>query len=119
MVLLGDPGSGKTTLLQHLYTRVATGDASLVGMPSETLPVFLRFSRIAASPLRSNGLREHVYEAAKAEGHPAASELLRGDTRPWLVLLDGLDEVRDEATRVRVCEWLDGELDHLPTAPSW
>lgn len=116
VVLLGDPGSGKTTLLQHLYTRVATGDASLVGMPSETLPVFLRFSRIAASPLCPNGLREHVYEAAKAEGHPAASELLRGDTRPCLVLLDGLDEVRDEATRVHVCEWLDEELHQLPTS---
>lgn len=116
VVLLGTPGSGKTTLLKHLYTRVAAGEAHLLGMPPETVPVFIRLAELPAAALKSDGLREVILTEAEAHGHRPAADALRVSKRPYLVLLDGLDEVRDEATRVRVCRWLEGEIDHLPDA---
>lgn len=114
VVMLGPPGSGKTTLLQHLFVRVARGEGEALGVPKNAIPVLLRFARITESPLVANGLRALVQAAAQESGYPDAATSLRGDGRPWLLLLDGLDEVRDEATRVNVCRWLEAELSHLP-----
>jgi len=116
IVLLGDPGSGKTTLLQHLYTLVARGDAGALGMPSDTVPVLVRFASITAAQRRSGGLRDVLDAEAARNGYAEAASALRGARRPILFLLDGLDEVRDEATRVETCQWLDDERATFPDA---
>jgi formylglycine-generating enzyme required for sulfatase activity len=85
-------------------------------MPVETVPVFIRLAELPAAALVSGGLREVILNEAETHGHRSAADVLRVSKRPYLVLLDGLDEVRDEATRVRVCRWLEGEIDHLPDA---
>ncbi len=116
IVLLGDPGSGKTTLLQHLYTRVALGDAAALGLPRDTVPVLVRFASITAAQRRSGGLRDVLEAQAARDGHEPAGAFLRRTRRTLLFLLDGLDEVREEATRVELCRWLDDELAHFPDA---
>ncbi|MFO0606154.1 MAG: SUMF1/EgtB/PvdO family nonheme iron enzyme [Polyangiales bacterium] len=116
IVLLGDPGSGKTTLLQHLYTRVALGDGEALGVRRDAVPVLIRFASITEKQRRSGGLGDVLAAEATRAGYLHAAPALRGGRRPVVFLLDGLDEVRDEATRVETCRWLDDELAHFPGA---
>ena len=53
--VLGDPGSGKTTALEKLAWEVVkldTGfDATAIGLPKQTLPVFLRLRSLTGALL--------------------------------------------------------------------
>jgi formylglycine-generating enzyme required for sulfatase activity/nucleoside phosphorylase len=116
LALIGDPGAGKTTLLRHLFRRVASGAvtgpvAHLRGLH----PVLVRLATVTDDELVARGLARIVARVAAEEGYPQAGPALLG--RPgqlFLFLLDGLDEVRDESTRERVCAWLNHEIDHWP-----
>ena len=114
LAVLGEPGAGKTTLLKQLYSRVAREGSHAVGLPGGLLPVALRCSQLEPGDFVPNGLARAVEKEATRNGHPGAGDALCHSRRPLLFLLDGLDEVRDETSRARLCEWLGDEVDHWP-----
>jgi energy-coupling factor transporter ATP-binding protein EcfA2 len=112
LAVIGPPGSGKTTLLQHLAITFAANRQRRYHCRSRAyVPIFLF-------------LREHI-AAIDSEVQPTLAELVTGhETREllsppgdWfkaklesgrcLVLLDGLDEVANAASRRRVAAWVD------------
>ena len=117
--MVGDPGSGKTTLLQHVYCKASQEGSEALGLPKGLVPLFLRFSRIPRDVLAARetldrwGLVDLTEREADLDRHTGAGKaLLSQPHERFLFLLDGLDEVRDDDERSRVCDWLTHELDH-------
>lgn len=115
LALIGDPGSGKTTLLRHLFRRVLMGDINGSVPPLGGLhPVLVRLATVKDGEQVARGLAQIVARVATEDGYPEAGPALLARGKGFLFLLDGLDEVRDEATRERLCAWLNAEIDHWP-----
>ncbi|MCP4664609.1 MAG: NACHT domain-containing protein, partial [bacterium] len=105
LIILGDPGSGKTTFLKYLAVALAGGEGKELGL-SDRLPILIPLSAFAIALAEGDirldefigdyvhglGGDERVRELLKAE-------LSRGRA---LLLLDGLDEVRDPGLRQTV-----------------
>ncbi|MEW5989309.1 MAG: SUMF1/EgtB/PvdO family nonheme iron enzyme [Chloroflexota bacterium] len=129
VVITGGPGCGKSTVLQHvahtLAVALAADDSALVeqklGLRGELpLPILLPLSRFAThlrTLARQTTLTQahevtlaayisrHLIETQTSFGLPADFfERLLQDGRAVILLLDGLDEVPDEALRVRVVQ---------------
>ena len=105
IVILGDPGSGKTTHLKRIVLALDEEGAESLGLPEQTIPLLLPLRN-----LRSHGGDFHAWLRAEIESvflsvEPDFSRRLL-EHRPLVFLLDGLDEVSDEAERVRVAEWV-------------
>jgi predicted NACHT family NTPase len=116
LALIGDPGAGKTTLLRQLFRRVAAGELS---GPIEHLrglyPVLVRLATVTDPEQVARGLALIISRVATDDGYPeAGTGQLARPNQLYLFLLDGLDEVRDEPTRKRICGWLNREVDHWP-----
>ncbi len=121
IVILGPPGSGKTTLLEHLASILARGTLGEHGTRTRHLvPILLAF-RTAKSTLLSRpdiGLADLAIELLLPD-LPALRH-----SRNWLerklragrclILLDGLDEVADEAERIQVSRWVDRQINAHP-----
>ena len=112
LALVGDPGAGKTTLLRHLFSRARREGSASIGLPEGLTPLFVRFSRLESLERKPRALGLAIQREAEANGYPGAADALIASGRPLLVLLDGIDEVRDEPTRVALSQWLDREVDH-------
>ncbi len=105
LIILGDPGSGKTTFLKVLAVALAGGEGNKLGL-SDRLPILIPLSAFAKALAKSDvrldafigdyvhdlGGDEHVRDLLEAE-------LSRGRA---LLLLDGLDEVREPGMRQTV-----------------
>ncbi len=106
VVILGDPGSGKTTHLRRLMLWCLEGGWADLGLPVDTLPVFLPLRE-----LRDLGRGLDAFIQAQLD-HPHLGTpdgfgkrlLDRGDL---LLLFDGLDEVAEPGQRVQVSRWID------------
>jgi formylglycine-generating enzyme required for sulfatase activity len=116
LALIGDPGAGKTTLLRHLFRRAILDDvAGPVTHLRGLHPVLVRLATVADAELVPRGLRAILARVTTEDGYPEAGRaLLARPNQGFLFLLDGLDEVRDEPTRERLCAWLNKEVDHWP-----
>ena len=105
LVILGDPGSGKTTFLKYLALTFAAGEGSSLGL-GERLPVLVPLSgfanALAAGEVRLDEFVRGYVDSRGAD--PAVGELLDVELREGraLLLLDGLDEVREAALRQTV-----------------
>jgi HEAT repeat protein len=106
VVLLGDPGTGKTTLMRYLAVKAAGTEASDIGLPKdqERLPILVYMRDWAKHPERS--LLAQVQDFAE---NTLQMELPSGFLEHWtdgqaLLLLDGLDEVAEDATRATLVE---------------
>lgn len=115
VVFLGLPGAGKSTLLKHLFTRVAHGGAEAMGLDPGTVPVLLSVADIV-DDWESRSLTEIIAERARSRQSPRAADALTLAAPPLLVMLDGLDEVRDTKTRAGVCRRLEQSLEAMNTA---
>jgi formylglycine-generating enzyme required for sulfatase activity len=107
LVLLGDPGSGKTTFLKSLTLAFATGSADSLSLGGR-LPVLVPLSAYAnAIAKRDVALGRYLprYFEERGLDLPLAAvfeqRLARGEV---LLLLDGLDEVRERQRRNLVVE---------------
>jgi len=122
--VVGAPGSGKTTLLRRVFTAAATrglswaGEHGSAGILVGYTPVYLRLSDLWEYALGLGEQEPHdlvgVIDAACQQDVPNVGSRLRAERRKLLVLLDGLDEVPDEPSRLAVSRWLTLQLDAWP-----
>ena len=108
LVVLGDPGSGKSTLLMYLAFALATGQAGVLGL-DERLPLLLPLAayaeRLESDPGLSLGRFAVQYFDERLDiaglDRLLAERLAEGRV---LLLLDGLDEVREPSRRTTVVD---------------
>jgi formylglycine-generating enzyme required for sulfatase activity len=113
LAILGGPGTGKTTLLSYLTLTYARGQTrKRLRLEENQLPILVPLRRLKKVLDDDDGVstlpayltewytdlgmypREGFFEKALRDGR-------------CLVLLDGLDEVADDAERRRMSEWVD------------
>ena len=108
VIILGDPGAGKTTFLKYLALRLARGEGADLGLGNR-LPILLPLSAYA-NALEEGNIRLDAFIAqyftdTVSDRLPIAQMLAAAlDNGRALILLDGLDEVRDLNLRNTVVE---------------
>jgi predicted NACHT family NTPase len=95
LMVLGKPGAGKTTFLKYLAMQCIEGQ-----FQTNRVPLFITLKDFAEAPKQPD-LLEYIAQQLSGcgmiDGSVKAEQLLRQDK--VLVLLDGLDEVREEDTK--------------------
>ncbi len=107
VIILGDPGAGKTTFLKFLALKLARGEGAELGLDGR-LPILLPLAAYA-NALQGKNIRLDDFIAAYFDdigcdfplGPMLAEALAVGKA---LILLDGLDEVKDLNLRNTVVE---------------
>ncbi|MEH1856638.1 MAG: NACHT domain-containing NTPase [Nostoc sp.] len=87
LIILGKPGAGKTTFLKYLAIQCIGGE-----FQAERVPIFVTLKNFAEA-VNKPGLLQHITEEAINPISSIRDVLTYGKA---LVLLDGLDEVREE-----------------------
>ncbi|NEO79532.1 HEAT repeat domain-containing protein [Moorena sp. SIO4G3] len=114
VVILGAPGSGKTTLMSYFAVMLAQGNPEVLGLKGDTdwLPILIRMRDFARD------LDKSLIDYARifAENTMSVKPLPVGFFEHWLsdgralILLDGLDEVAEEAKRHNVVKRIENFL---------
>jgi NACHT domain len=124
-VVLGAPGSGKTMLASYfalMLCETAQSDPTQIGLEKDAdyLPLVVRIRDWISE--KNMSLLEYLRWDAKKNSH--TKELPTGFFEHWLergkalILLDGLDEVVDEAQRRKVAEQIETFLHQYQDNPA-
>ncbi|MBV6394091.1 MAG: Hercynine oxygenase [Anaerolineales bacterium] len=107
VIVLGDPGAGKTTFVKYLAVRLARGEGNQIGL-DDYLPILLPLAAYAnALGSRDVRLDDFIAEYFSSIGSDLPVGAMLGEALKAgraLILLDGLDEVRDLNLRNTVVE---------------
>jgi lipopolysaccharide/colanic/teichoic acid biosynthesis glycosyltransferase/energy-coupling factor transporter ATP-binding protein EcfA2 len=126
--VIGPPGSGKSTLLRHVaFTLAKDGRRSGVKGAPNKIPILinLREQKFSQS-LSPFNLADILRRALVTLDHPEPPSWVEVNLRrgKFAILLDGLDEIADQAARIALTEWLthqvsapDGNLFVLTSRP--
>jgi len=125
MAILGAPGSGKTTLLRHLtLTYAANTQRQAHKKAPKLIPVLLylrdvRQEVVQNQPPLAKLIEKQVRGQRKIQplDPPQNWFANRLQNNQCLVMLDGLDEVADEAERQQVSRWVDRQMQAYPDTP--
>ncbi|NET85051.1 MAG: tetratricopeptide repeat protein [Moorea sp. SIO1F2] len=117
VVILGAPGSGKTTLMSYFAVMLAQSKPEVLGLDGDTdwLPILIRMRDLARYPDQS--IIDYV--RGFAEKRIAVNTLPVGFFEHWLcdgralILLDGLDEVAEDAKRYDVVRRINNFLEQF------
>ncbi len=114
VVMLGAPGSGKTTLMSYFAVMLAKKHPAELGLATDTdwLPILIKIRDLARQP----DISILDYARQFAEKTMSVKKLPEGFFEYWLedgralILLDGLDEVAEEAKRYDVVRRIENFL---------
>ncbi|WP_416666057.1 NACHT domain-containing protein [Egbenema bharatensis] len=136
IVILGDPGAGKTTLLRYLARHFAIANRDNApevlggkqeGLGRTRLPILFRIADYAERLVKQPDLslveylkqfyRQWEQQSGESSKGAAIANLLltKMATGNCLILLDGLDEVFDQANRVQVVQQINQLVNAYPT----
>ncbi len=118
LVVIGSPGSGKTTLLRRIalvLTNSSTHDVPV--MLRGKLPIYLAIREHSDAIMRTYNDKAFMladaieatlakYDLTPPEGW-FRTQLMKGRC---VVLIDGLDEIAEAQTRVKVAEWVEQQM---------
>ncbi|MGK7874398.1 MAG: NACHT domain-containing NTPase [Xenococcaceae cyanobacterium] len=114
LVLLGAPGSGKTTLMSYFAVMLAQKHPEELELAADTdwLPILIRIRDLARQPDISilEYAREFAEKTMSVKGLPAGFFDYWLEDGRALILLDGLDEVAEEAKRYQVVRRIENFL---------
>ena len=109
LVILGDPGSGKTTHLKRLVLACLRQGPDWLGLPGDTLPVFLPLRELADLQQGIEAFIEKSLDSPHLHMPQGFGKRLL-DRGRLLLLFDGLDEVSDSTQRAKVARWIEGAV---------
>jgi len=115
--VIGAPGSGKTTLLRYVALTLAKGRRKKC---RQTLPIllYLRSHAKAISDNKDLSLQDAILtsEVVREQSVQPPPDWFNNKLRKGkcLILLDGLDEVADSASRAKVVEWVERQMRTHP-----
>jgi energy-coupling factor transporter ATP-binding protein EcfA2 len=120
LAILGPPGSGKTTLLEYLTLTYAHNRQRQQHRQAPALIPVLIYLRDVRRQITSDQPptlaelinQQPLIKELQPRSSWFASKLEQGRC---LVMLDGLDEVADEAQRQQVSHWVDRQMQMYPT----
>jgi len=120
LVILGHAGSGKSVLLRYVLLRLLEPTRS-DGLDWRTslagrLPILAELRDYVDSNASADGLFEAIAQVHARQGFASSAASLRAEleSRPTLLLIDGLDEVVDSRLRRSMSEEIVGLLSSFP-----
>ena len=109
LLIIGEPGSGKTTLLKYFAMTCLKGQDERLGCEYKPIPIFfpLRETRFDGNDMPLP-LSENLTHWAQQHALSIPKETFQDwlNNNHALILLDGLDEIRDIKRRIAVCDWI-------------
>jgi predicted NACHT family NTPase len=126
LVILGAPGSGKSTLLRHITLLYATRkQRRLHRKIPKLIPVLLQLRNVYQDIIQESqpSLVSVIENAVKKLQSSQPLEPRQGwfakrlRQNKCLVMLDGLDEIADDAQRQQVSQWVNQQINEYPNTP--